>query len=628
MKGFTTILIIAATVVSFEAWSQRSVNQVELKHFIDSTFRAGIEKKLIPGAAVVVVTSDSLLLKNVYGLAKIEGNVPVTDTTLFQVGSVGKLFTSIAVLQMVERGELDLDKDVNSYLTDFKIQNPYSVPVTLRHLLTHTAGFNERVIGYQAKTTADVVPLGLHLKDRMPGLFQTPGIEINYSNYGFALAGHLVELKSGKKYEQYIHDEILQPLGMRHATFFVPDDYTSNNQFANGYRLRDEFELMKVYPRNTVPAGGIVVSAADMPSFLQVFLKRDKLLTASGLQSLFEPQFKSHDILTGYSFGCEEQLYNGIRFFVKGGQVQGALAYCWFFPDFDLAVFYTVNTQTDNFSTSFAEGFKKKFLKGETGALQLSQDFEAMDVSVLKGGYRSNRHNRETIEDLVSLIMSFVQIDIGESGRITARLQGKFQEFEQIDRGVFQGLTDPNVKLVFGEVDGTMRLYADARVAGMTVPSSFMKVPYYETVRFIDKVYPWLLLPLMCYPVLLMWFGIIHLVRIRRKSFLQNMTLTMADHWPMVLFFVAVTIDVIFFLVPLIRNPFDLLFGLPDGFVRMKYLHWLMNGLLLFVAYRLFVVLKQSRGSWLSRIFYVLFVLSSIFYMYILWRWHFMSMAA
>ena len=626
VKKKTGIAIIAC-LFNFFVLGQHLTNHSELISIVDSLFLKGVEHAMIPAGSITIVTSDSVLLCRAYGFADVNEKIPATDSTLFQVGSLGKLFTSIAVLQLVENGLLNLDEDVNNYLVDWKIKNPFSKPVTLRHLLTHSAGFNERVIGYQARTNKDVEPLGKHLQRRMPSLFQAPGTEINYSNYGYALAGYIVELKSGIFYEQYVRDRILKPLEIQTSTFFLPDDYEQNNRYAKGYRTtKDGFTFLKNYPRNTPPAGGILMTAKDMVPFLQMFLKKKLVLSEKSFDVLLEPQFKVHPMLTGYSFSFEEQLYNGHQFFTKAGQVQGALALVWILPDLDLAIYYSVNTQTDNFFTTLGRKLKTELFGESKSSGEVIKNFDPTDPKHLKGVYRSNRYNRETIEDFISLFMNPVEISVSKNGKVTTNLHGVFQQFEEIDKGVFQGVKDPNVKVTFSENKGSYSMYTDYVVAGVTLPASFEKVPFYETPSFVDSGYPTIWIPIMIYPLVLLWLGIIWVVRTKKHDFLKGKTLTFSDHWPLLLFFFLVIVDASFFLVPLLKNPNQLLFGLPSKMANMKFLHLFMVLNLMAVVYFNYRIWKDKYGSWFSRIYYTLFAFSATFYIYFLNRWHFISM--
>src|SRR5262249_2750176 len=179
-----------------------------------------------PGAVVVVVKRDGPVFAKGYGFSDIAGRKPFTaDATLVRPGSISKLFTAIAVMQLVDAGRLDLDRDVNTYI-DFAIPTPQrGVPVTLRRLLTHRAGFEEHVKGLFSRDR-EPAPLGPWLAKNLPRRLFPHGDVEAYSNYGFTLAGYIVERISGEPFAAYIERHILDPLGMRHSTFRqpLPDD--------------------------------------------------------------------------------------------------------------------------------------------------------------------------------------------------------------------------------------------------------------------------------------------------------------------------------------------------------------------------------------------------------------------
>jgi CubicO group peptidase (beta-lactamase class C family) len=158
----------------------------EVEAFMDGFFAQQLEGYDIPGATVSVVSDGKVLFAKGYGEADVEANEPVVaDETLFRIASTSKLFTSTAVMQLVEEGRLDLNEDVNAYLDDVEIPDTYpGEPVTLRHLLTHTAGFEESFTGTGARGAADVEPLGEYLSGKTPERVRPPGEAIAYSNFG------------------------------------------------------------------------------------------------------------------------------------------------------------------------------------------------------------------------------------------------------------------------------------------------------------------------------------------------------------------------------------------------------------------------------------------------------------
>jgi CubicO group peptidase (beta-lactamase class C family) len=243
---------------------------------VDPLMEEWIGKHKGPGAVVVVVTSDATVFAQGYGFADIEAKKPFTaDTTLVRPGSISKLFTGIAVMQLVDQGRLDLDRDVNSYI-DFVIPTPDGgVPVTLRRLLTHRAGFEEHVKGLFSRG-GEPEPLGRWLARSLPPRLFPKGDVEAYSNYGLALAGYIVERVSGEPYAAYIQRHIFDPLGMSHSTFRqpLPDDLAP--LMAKSYRRSDQ-PALAFFETIVAPTGGLSATGADIGRFLRALMNGGEL---------------------------------------------------------------------------------------------------------------------------------------------------------------------------------------------------------------------------------------------------------------------------------------------------------------------------------------------------------------
>jgi CubicO group peptidase (beta-lactamase class C family) len=227
-------------------------------------------KRKGPGAVVVVVTRDAEVFAKGYGFADVDAKKPFTaDATLVRPGSISKLFTGIAVMQLVDAGKLDLDRDVNGYI-DFAIPAPEGgVPVTLRRLLTHRAGFEEHSKGLW---TPKPEPLGPWLARNLPQRLFPKGDVEAYSNYGVALAGYIVERASGELFVAYVQRHILDPLGMSHSTFWqpLPDDLAP--LMAKGYRGTSDTPPLTFFEMVAAPAGGLSATGTDMGRFIRALM--------------------------------------------------------------------------------------------------------------------------------------------------------------------------------------------------------------------------------------------------------------------------------------------------------------------------------------------------------------------
>lgn len=247
----------ALTATDAEAW-------------LDGLMHTALRNARVPGAVVVIVKDGQPLVQKGYGYADWDKRRPVDpQTTLFRPGSVSKLFTWTAVMQLVEQGKLDLDADVNKYL-DFTIPGRNGKVLTLRHVMTHTTGFEE--VARDLLTYGTPTPdLGQVLKRYIPPYVYDPGTTPGYSNYATSLAGYIVQRVSGLPFDDYMDRHVFAPLGMKHSTFRQPLPDALKPHMSQGYLSQDEpakgFEIISM-----PPAGSMSAPGADMGRFMLAFL--------------------------------------------------------------------------------------------------------------------------------------------------------------------------------------------------------------------------------------------------------------------------------------------------------------------------------------------------------------------
>ena len=247
------------------------LTKADLEAFLDALLPAQLRSRDMAGAVVAVVKDGQVLLAKGYGDADVAAKKPVVaDQTLFRPGSISKVFTAIAVMQLVEQGKLDLDRDVNDYL-DFAIPKTFAEPITLRRLLTHTAGFEEVLKNLFVASAAEMRPLRDYLVAAMPERIFRPGTVPSYSNYGLALAGYIVERISNEPFDRYISAHILEPLRMERSTFMQPLPPELEATMSKGYVAAAQgaktFEFVQ-----TAPAGSLSTTATDMTRFMLALL--------------------------------------------------------------------------------------------------------------------------------------------------------------------------------------------------------------------------------------------------------------------------------------------------------------------------------------------------------------------
>jgi CubicO group peptidase (beta-lactamase class C family) len=295
----------------------------DLHAFLDGFMPMQLEREDIAGAVVLVVKDGAIFFAKGYGYSDVDKRTPVTvDATLFRPGSISKLFTWTAVMQLVEQGKLDLDRDINDYL-DFKIPAKFGKPITLRNLMTHTSGFEEQVKDLINEEGAPISTLKQHLSEHIPARIFAPGTTPAYSNYGASLAGYIVERVSGKPFNDYVSENIFKPLGMQRSTFAQPLPADLKPLMSGGYRLGSSkakpFEIIE-----EAPAGGLAATSSDLARFMIAHLQNGKLENAQILRpetavQMHARQFGLSPALNGMCLGFYEETRNGHRIIGHGG---------------------------------------------------------------------------------------------------------------------------------------------------------------------------------------------------------------------------------------------------------------------------------------------------------------------
>ena len=311
------------------------IDFADLGAVVDAEFKAGMAREKIPGAAFILVQEGRVVLSRGYGHGRVGGPQVSPENTIFPIASISKVFTATAVMQLVDREQIDLDADVNRYLTSARVPATHPQPVTARHLLSHTAGFDE-LPGRRVRTAAELMPLGRFLADRLVRA-HAPGEVTSYSSYGMALAGLLIEDVSGVPFEEYLESHIWQPLGMTRTSITLP---TGNGvDLATAYELDEDTLVAIPYEiYQTPPSASIVSTAEDMGRFMIAHLQggrygEARILSDSALGQMHRQQATMHPLLPGWTLGFQENDLNGRRILEHGGDIGGFSALMTLLPD-------------------------------------------------------------------------------------------------------------------------------------------------------------------------------------------------------------------------------------------------------------------------------------------------------
>ena len=425
----------------------QAANLQGLEAFVDGAVATGVANREVAGAVVVVVANGKVLFKKGYGFSDVAKGVPVDpDRTLFRPGSVSKLFTWTALMQLIEAGKVQLDNPVEKYI-DFKMPTTaFDKPILIRHLLTHTPGFEDTYVGMFSKSMSEFEPLGKFLATHIPGRVRQPGVEASYSNYGTALAGYIVQRVSGEDYADYVDKHIFVPLGMTHSTFREPVpqgwELAKSYDFADGRFAEKPGELIT----NIAPAGSLSATGADMARFMLAHLQDGTLASGTILKpetarQMRERLFTNTRSLPGLAHGFLEYRAASPRIVGHGGNTGYFHSDLMIAPETGIGVFVSV-TGGDASSTARSELmqlvtdrlFPTKPLPRWTGG----------PVDAFEGAYRPNRR-------------SYAPGSISASGLIRVRKDGdrelvmeirdKVIRWEQVGPRLFQQIGEATTPL-------------------------------------------------------------------------------------------------------------------------------------------------------------------------------------
>lgn len=449
MKQFLTRLRVAALALCVgalpAAFAQPKpatpLTAADVEAFIDGMVPTALRNARVPGAVVVVVKDGQPLLQKGYGLADWDKNIPVDpNKTLFRPGSVSKLFTWTAVMQLVEQGKLDLDADLNKYL-DFTIPGRNGKALTLRHVMTHTTGFEETARDLLTYDTAGP-DIGKVLKAYIPPYVYDPGTTPGYSNYATSLAGYIVQRVSGQPFDDYMEQHVFGPLGMKQSTFRQPLPEALKGQMSQGYMTWDEkpkgFEVISM-----PPAGSLSSTGADMGRFMMAYLQQGKLGDAQILKP--ETVKQMHGTLTrplpgllGIGLGFYEQNINGHRVLAHGGDTVLFHSDLLLFVDDGIGLYISVNApgherQGGWLRDKLFEAFADRYLPDQRPATkpEVDEATAKQHAQQMAGNYRNTRREDSTWLSVLQLL-SPVKVQALEDGRLSIELAGSRSNYREV----------------------------------------------------------------------------------------------------------------------------------------------------------------------------------------------------
>ena len=592
------------------------LNDVEgLESFLDGVMALQLEEKDLVGATLAIVKDGHLHFAKGYGYADLAGKIPVDPrTTLFRIGSISKLFIWIGVMQQLELQKLQLDNDMNGYLKVVQIPATWPQPISLIHAMSHTTGFEDRIIGLFARGQRTALSFDDALVQQLPARVRPPGQYTAYSNYAAALSARVVENVSGKGWDDYVEERIFLPLNMQQITTRQPVPENLLRYLAQGYLLQNGH--MQPWPFEYVslpPAGATSASATAMAKFmLELLNPRSYLLMTPALkEQMLLPLFHSDPRLNGMRHGFYELSRHGVEVVGHSGATLAFHSLLALYPKQNVGMFVSYNANGGRdaarqlFNVFSQAYFPGESMKPEKDRLKLLDRFT--------GTFSSLRVPETTFARLLTLANAF-EVVAEPDGYLLLPGENGPRRFASAADDLFVEVNGEE-RIAFGEQQGRVtHLFMDS------MPMvSYARLNWNETPRF-NLVF--LVLTLGCMvPVLVVWplSSFRHRARESKSGARQGTA-----------FAVVTVLLLLGFFANLVSHPLapaDILYGLPEWLSRSLWLPLLavpFTGITLVFAY-----LGWTRHYWWPsrRVHYTLVALASVAVLWWMSFWRILSLS-
>ncbi|MFD1643632.1 serine hydrolase domain-containing protein [Halohasta litorea] len=428
----------------------------DIEQLVDELVETSLAEYDIPGASVAVVSDGSRSVTKGYGVADQDTESPVDpDETPFRIGSVSKPVVATALMELVERGEIDPEADVNHYL-DVPIDDYGNDPVTLTDLVTHRGGFEATNRGMWIPDENDLRSLESYLQDDPQQRVRTPGRIGSYSNFGYALAGQVLAAHAEKPFYRAVDEYLLEPAGMAQSSFRQPLPSSLAKAHATGHGSTGTYRNGEFPLLGLRPAGAMSATASDMGRFLELQLNDGVLdgeqILEQGTVAAMQDQWETHhDRLSGMAFGLVEKFRGDVRTLWHDGGTLSFYSYLVLVPEYDFGLFVSFNAPGGSAAaTDVVDGILDELLPNPE-AESLTPDGAPARADEITGTYRSLRRS-ETWHDRVTSTLNAPTVDvrIEDDGTLITEQGTTTDRWVEIEPLVFER-TDGRRRIAFGE---------------------------------------------------------------------------------------------------------------------------------------------------------------------------------
>jgi len=459
-RGFVTLITLVLWIIA-PGRAASGPDRASIIRLVSAAAQAEVDGGRMSGVTVALVSDQETILVRGFGFADKQKRLPSRADTVYRAGSISKLFTAMAAMQLVERGRLDIDRAVTEAVPGFSIINPFSEPMTLRQLMCHRSGMVRES------------PVGSYFDDSEPGVAKTvaslsscvlvhpPGTRTKYSNSGVTIVGHAVERASGMPFERYAQEQLLGRFGMSDSGFVRTRGIRRN--LAIGYlrvaQVGGGFREMAtpVFELGTLPAGNLYTTAEDLARFVQaLFRGATNVLRTGTLEEMFTPQLTRET--NGFGLGFSVGHFRGRKTVSHTGAVYGFTSSLVAAPGGKAGVIVLCN---DDLATGPVRKLSSLALRLMLGEAEESRDVSPetpSDLTAFTGDYESESFwGRVEVEGgNLSLNCSGQRLALKPMGRLRFEGNGVIAHqwsvvFQEDANGKIAGFTTPGQR--FQRVD-------------------------------------------------------------------------------------------------------------------------------------------------------------------------------
>ncbi|WJE55684.1 beta-lactamase family protein (plasmid) [Bacillus cereus] len=417
-----------------ETVSSIALNAKDVEAFTNKVIPEKMEAENAPGVAIVVVKDDQILFQKGYGFSNKEQNIPIDPKkTVFRLASVSKVFTASAVMQLVEQGKIDLNTDIVNYMRGLKYQNNVGEPVTMKHLLTHTTGFDDvdPRPGDIHDQVNDYTKLKDYVEENMPTVVRKPGDTYTYDNFASMLQGYIVQNLTDTPFCKYMAKNIFYPLEMQNSSFVMTNFI--KDKLATGYDKKgDVIPFYQTRPTD-MPQGSMFSTGSDVANFMIAQLnggkfKNKQILKTETVQDMQQTKFALHPKYPNMAYGFEffsPQSHNDQYVFGKGGNIPGFSSLMWLIPEHKIGVFVVTNKDSSSLPYELFDEFMDHYFPDKTKPEYLKPSEE--ELKKFEGVYRDLR-----VKNLIT------HVKVSEGKLFVADKRYDKQELKQIDPLLFE----------------------------------------------------------------------------------------------------------------------------------------------------------------------------------------------